>query len=429
MRPTLAVASTLTLSQNFEKAKYRGVAFEVAASDTAVGRRVSLKEFPLREFPSTEDLGRKATEFVVKGFIVGEDYIDRMKALMAALMLPGPGTLVHPSLGSLDVVLVEPSRLHEQFIERRGMVTFALKFCESGSPAVRDEVDTQQVVDDAATACYGKMEDDFASRFSIAGLPAWAIDSITGEISRINDALTSVRRSLQFDLTSLSRLDNMGNLFKSNLIGLLATPNALATELTTLVRGIGGLFDFSAAQEQVFGSQALVTKPLDSLLAMGTYGLAGSIYARPAIPQTTPVRRQQAANQNATFSLVSRAAVVEAVRSSIYVPFASADEALALRDRLSDALDTLMLDASDDVYPDLQALHGAMVRDITTRGAELASLSELTLPASLPAAVLSYRLYGNLDYADEIVARNQQPGTLLHPLFLPGGTPLGVRRV
>jgi len=40
----------------------------------------------------------------------------------------------------------------------------------------------------------------------------------------------------------------------------------------------------------------------------------------------------------------------------------------------------------------------------------------------MPAIVLAYRLYGDAERADEIVARNR----VRHPGFVPGGQPLEV---
>ncbi|WP_431355959.1 DNA circularization N-terminal domain-containing protein, partial [Algimonas porphyrae] len=43
-----------------EKASFRGVPFHVSRSGGEVGRRVQLTEYPLRDRPYAEDLGRKA---------------------------------------------------------------------------------------------------------------------------------------------------------------------------------------------------------------------------------------------------------------------------------------------------------------------------------------------------------------------------------
>jgi len=398
-------------------------------------------EFPLKDLPFPEDLGGKASEFVIEGFLIGDEYISDMKRLIAALKTAGPGTLVHPSLGTMQVSLVQPGRLREQFIERRGMVSFSLAFVEAGDVSQPStDIDTQQAVDDAADAAYGSMGDDFASMFSIDGAPAWSVQSIIDEIGYAASVVSSVRSAIHFDLAALSQLISAGAMFKANVTGLLATPNSLFTELSVQFRALINLFDFSVAQGSSispsgslqslsnFGSPTQPSNPLRKLLPLGQYGQAGTPYARPELPTNTPVRRQQAANQTALCSAVARCAVVEAVRSSIYLPFSSADESTAIRADLYDALDQLMLDATDPVYAALHDLRSAMVQDITARGADLARLSKLTLSASVPAQVLSYRLYGTGAYAPELVARNQVLATVMHPLFLPGGTELEVRR-
>ncbi|WP_025918201.1 DNA circularization protein [Herminiimonas sp. CN] len=479
----------MSFRDELQPASFRGVRFEVSSADTSVGRRTVLHEFPLKDLPLPEDMGRKASEFVIDGFLIGDNYLFNMKRLIAALTEAGPGTLIHPSLGTLQVSLAHPARLREQFIERRGMVSFSLAFVEAGEEVQPStEVDTQQAVDDAADDAYGPMEEDFASEFSVDGAPAWSVQSIVDEIGHINDVVSSVRSAMRFDLSALSQLVRAGSMLKANVMGLLAMPNALFTELSVQFRALVGLFDFSGAQGSSvspsrslsalgavlsssssfagtssvagassgatssvnsFGNASKPTNPLRSLLPLAMYGYApaagsnpiylalsllvngqiSSSYVRPTIPTNTPVRRQQAANQAAVFALVARCAVVEAVRSSIYLPFASADESVAVRDILYDALDMLMLDAPDAVYAALHDLRSAMVRDITARGADLAQLSKMTLPASVPAQVLSYRLYGSGAYAAELVERNQAAATVLHPLFVPGGLPLEVRRV
>lgn len=418
----------LHLRHQFQKAKFRDVPFEVAAADTAVGRRVALHEFPLRDKPATEDMGRKASEFVVEGFLIGDDYQVRMKRLMAALMQAGPGTLIHPSLGSLNVVLVSPGRLREQFIERRGIVTFSLTFCESGAvdkPSFT--VDTQQAIEDAADAVHGPMQEDFVKEFSIAGAPSWSIDSITSEIRRATEVIANIRNGFGLDLKSLALLTDAAGQFNANLSALLKKPGDLATALITQVRSLTDFFDFNAPNAfSPFAAARRSVEPLKTMLGIGQYGKPGTETERPTVPASaTPYRQQQAANQDAVFSLIRRTAVVEAARSVVFQPFNSFNEAVAVRDAVYDALEEEILVAPDAVYSALIALRVAVVNDIAARGIDLARLATVTLQDSMPALVLSYRLYGSTRYADELVQRND----LLNPLLVPGGVPLEVLSV
>ncbi len=410
---------------NLLPGSFRGVPFEVPGGETVVGRLTVHHQYPKRDKGLVEDLGRADSQFIVEGFIIGDDYLKGRNRLILALMEEGPGTLVHPTFGELQVTLVDQARLREQFIERRGMVTFTLRFIEAGpdqQPGA--QIDTQMQVDAAADDAYDACHDDFASEFDIDSAPGWSVESITDEIRNAADTISAVRQRLTLNLTALSQLVQAGNQFKASLVGLLAVPNALATQLSALVRGLVGLFDFSAAQQQVFGESTSVRKPISELLSLSGYGAT-----RPTVPTNTPSRRQQAANQAAVATLVARASVIEAVRASTFVPFSSRDEAIALRNDLYDALEELILDAPDPVYRVLLNLRAAMVQDITDRGADLSALSAITLADSTPAVVLSFRLYDSIDYAQEIVDRNQPAATVMHPLFVPGGAPLEVRRV
>lgn len=474
----------------FQFAKFRHVLFHVSGAETMVGRRTVVHEFPMRDFPYPEDMGKKAAEFVVDGFLIGDDYLWQMADLISALNEPGPGTLVHPSLGTLQVSLAQPGKLRESFIERRGMVTFSLTFVESidiTQPSL--SVDSQQAVEDAADDAYAPVEDDFASEFDTDNAPAWEKTSLVDEINNINAVVGNVRDAIRFNLSPLSALIKAGAQLKANVMGLIATPNALFTELSVQIRALVNLFDFSAAQgivqdtktsarslsnvtqrstpksrvaasqtkttEKPFGSATTPSNPLRELLTLTNYGkeklpgektvAVGSYkvvspggtsfmsgfsggYVRQTSSLATPVRLQQSANIAALVHLVRRVAVIEAVRASIYIPFNNVEESVKVRTVLFDALDAVMLDAPDSVYTAMAALRSAMVRDITQRGANLAKLSTTVLNASTPAQVMAYRLYESGGLAPDIVNRNQLPASVMHPLFVPGGRSLEVRR-
>lgn len=86
-------------------ASYRGVPFHVAShTSEAAGRRAAVHEYPGRDTPYVEDLGRRTTELTLQAYVVGPDYDVGRDALVAACAEPGPGRLIHPTLGERDVV-------------------------------------------------------------------------------------------------------------------------------------------------------------------------------------------------------------------------------------------------------------------------------------------------------------------------------------
>src|SRR5262245_29611789 len=88
------------------------------------GRRIVTHEFPKKEYPYSEDLGKRAVEFTVRGYIVQfvtdtsiplyrRDYTDARNALQARLETGVPGSLQLP-LQAPMVVVCSRYRLTEE---------------------------------------------------------------------------------------------------------------------------------------------------------------------------------------------------------------------------------------------------------------------------------------------------------------------------
>lgn len=108
-------------------ASFRGVSFGVTADESEGGRRTVTHEFPQREAPYVEDLGGAPRRFTVQAFVLGSDYMSRRDALEAALQQPGPGTLVHPWYGEVQVSQTAPYKVRHS-AQDGGMAVFQLFF-------------------------------------------------------------------------------------------------------------------------------------------------------------------------------------------------------------------------------------------------------------------------------------------------------------
>lgn len=149
-----------------QPASFRGAPFEIEShSAIAGGRRVQVHEYPGRDDPYTEDLGLRTGEYQIQGYLVGDDYMLARDRLVAACAKAGPGTLVHPYLGTLDVVCNECS-VDESSREGR-MARVRLSFTAAGRnryPA--GDVDTVAAVDAAATATDAAAQAQFQSAWA-----------------------------------------------------------------------------------------------------------------------------------------------------------------------------------------------------------------------------------------------------------------------
>jgi prophage DNA circulation protein len=109
---------------------WRGVGFVMDAAETRAGRRVALHEYPYRDTVWPEDLGKLPRRFTFQAFLVGDDVYQQRNAMLAAAEQPGEGTLVHPTLGTMQCVLLDFSTTDRR--ERGRMVEISFQFVLAG---------------------------------------------------------------------------------------------------------------------------------------------------------------------------------------------------------------------------------------------------------------------------------------------------------
>lgn len=93
--------------QNLQPGSWRGCGFVMEAAENRAGRRTAVHEYPYRDTVWVEDLGRLPRRFAFQAFLVGDDVYQQRNALISACEQAGAGTLVHPTLGSLQCVLID----------------------------------------------------------------------------------------------------------------------------------------------------------------------------------------------------------------------------------------------------------------------------------------------------------------------------------
>jgi len=131
-------------------ASYAGVQYHVEQQARSGGRRVVLHEYPKRDIPYAEDMGRAATRYQITGYLIGPDYNTRKRALMRALDSADGASLVDPYLAEPKKCLCERYNVTETR-ERGGYCTFEMTFVEVGSPGnTPEQENTKSKVQDAS---------------------------------------------------------------------------------------------------------------------------------------------------------------------------------------------------------------------------------------------------------------------------------------
>ena len=136
-------------------AHFGGLEFHVESGSRESGRRIVVHEFPKKELPYSEDMGRRAVMFSVRGYCIvyphddaaatalyRRDYQIARDALQARLDTGGPGVLQLPTMAPMRVVC-QRYRLAEEE-KFGGFCTFDMQFAEVGVQPFMPQVDTQE---------------------------------------------------------------------------------------------------------------------------------------------------------------------------------------------------------------------------------------------------------------------------------------------
>lgn len=405
----------MTWRAAIQQGSFRGAAFRTEGEERSGGRRVVSHEFPGRDDPVTEDLGARAKTFSIDCHVIGADFLAQRDALLTALEAAGPGLLVHPQYGRMLAVVFDYSCSHST--DEGGIARFSISFGEAGQAVAAPAADP--VGDDsaaAADAVIAEAPGAFGDRFSIEKAASFVEDA-AGDIVKGMGQVSQLAAGLRGGVGPALRAFEAGLSFlPANVTSLLRAPLSLALSVTGLVLAVSALGG---------GGRRTRLQSLEMLVDWQPPEMEA--------PVRTPQRALEDANRSALIQLFKVVAAAELVRTAGALDYPSYDEAVAVRDSVSDRLDRLALaaaDRGDDAAANaFDRLRRALARDIALRGASLARIYQLRLSASEPALVLAHRFYGGeVDRrsreavtlearAAAIVARN----AIAHPGFVPAG--------
>jgi len=395
-------------------ASFRGAGFFVESHNTESGRRLAVHTYPKRDLPYAEDMGRKAREFSMEAYVLGPDYMAARDALLAACEEAGPGQLVHPYLGTVQVTCNGCGS--RERAGDGGMATFSLRFIEAGKrnyPAQEIDFTAQVATDaDAARAVAG---DVFRAVYDTAG-PAWLAAAAAGDVESALELINTVAKSMPnpLDMAAvgafLDKLDKAAAMVNAALTG---DPGKLGELIDGIVGDLAG----------VTGAEALaeVAKFGEELGSQAASLFGGAL---PAIVTSTANLAKQATARDAFTSLVRELSSAHGVEAALNKGYEAFQDAMGARDLVLGALDGALLKTkSDQSYQALQQLYSTAAAGFVKLGAVLPNLNTYTPPpAATPALALAYDLYGDLDRADELAKRNK----IRNPGYLPAGDKLWV---
>lgn len=392
-----------------QAASFRGVAFEYRSDDlSGIGRRNQVNEYPKRDQGYVEDMGRGTERIDIEAILIGKDYLSQLDDLLKALRAAGPGELVHPFYGRLQVVVDANGRVRHSF-EDGGMCAVSMSFVEAGENKYPrgQEIPSIKVLG-LADNLQAVATTRFADMFKVLGLPEWVSTAALSDIERIVGSVQTIYR----------RAEN------AQWVDLLGNPAGLAGRLL-------GLFSASSSSFSSGGASLVSdysgSATSSSAVAVGSTGRLGGLqlaqlFSAPPRAVTTVVpssaaQAQVQANSVALQDLLTHGAIAQASRDIVAVDDPVYDDLQEQRSALTTVVDREverenLPQASFDGLADMRA---GVNRYVLAESATASRLTTYTPGTTLPAVVLAYDLYEDADRSDELVRRNG----LRHPGFVP----------
>lgn len=396
------------------RASYDGISFEVTDSSLSFGRRTVVHDYPQRDMPYVEDLGRATNKITLNGFIIGVDYIEKAKRLIKKIESSSKSNeaklLVHPWLGSLRVIPTDIPSLSWNTTKR--IATFSFTFTEAGEkPKATYSLS-------GAISNLRQRAEELANKV----MPVETINLIQDHIDDVksvaNDIFASLKES-QFGVLAgiTTNMDLQVKQFWSSLEAGAKQKARLQFLKTLSVAGLIGVdlnwTDLTkssikeTANKTLKGSAPVIATP-ETVGAVTTSAMAVEAFK-------TSTRVMMLSNAVGASSFLKSATNVNAEGTQKQ----DTDESLlGVRNNLLTALESeMILQGVDnsDLYETLSDTFASVYQGFNALIDSDAVTEKVTLNESTPALVLAYDKYGDSSRVDEISSRNG----IVNPLFLP----------
>lgn len=401
-------------SSKLRKASYNGVSFEVTSSTVKFGRRTVTHEYPQRDEPYTEDLGRSARSFDVKGFIVGETYIAQTKRLLKALEASSdnnePGKLVHPWLGTLRVYLSSQPQVNWDL--EKGVTDITLSFVEAGNlnnPSISESWGNK-----LRSAVDGFI-DDSLSAFDLTMEQIEEYSKVIDEIA--NGSYMDILGSLQD--SNLSKLfdlgDSLENLANTATQALSLGAKDLGKDIASAL-GLGAYIN--SVRNWRDSAKALIDAVKNPVFAHHATTTSSTSIEQANSAITTYTRQLMLANLAGSVSMIGTTLDLYDDEVDEELGIRSDIEVRELRDETFNLLIQEQLNLGTDehaLFNDLDDLIINVYHYLSETVLQDNQLVDFTPKTSAPTLTLAYDKYTDALRVDEIVRRNN----IINPLFTP----------
>jgi prophage DNA circulation protein len=433
---------------------FRGVPFSVKGEQGQNGgRRIAKREWPLRENGGADDLVKRLREYTFNAVIVGLDYMTRRDALIAALDAPGPGELVHPNYGTLQIQVETWSSKEDT--SNGGSVDFSVTFyppvtTDAPISTADAAAQTKAAADSAKTGLAG----DFADTFDISDLSLHDVQALIDNATNYVNQITASIQQYFGVLDDLSSIMSSATALQGALGALVYEPAQLAHQFDQLVGSVEGVADTAGQSFDAYhgmSSRLLYTRSTPSVVE--TQDANGDtvpvVATQPSTPQGKVMAQQLSAMVLQTVTVYETASasgvmseslrlagsstrakraelLTSATSDKAAVTITSQVDAASMTEQQADDLDVATMAASALGWPaaedTLRRLRLIFLADMTARSKLLPGVQTVTTTTTEPALVLLNRVNGDVSDWNAFTLRNN----INNPLFLMAGDEFGI---
>ena len=415
-------------------ASWRGVTFYMPDAREEMGRRVVQLFFPGRDDFKAQDFGAFTGPISVRGVMIGDDYVIQALRMRDALMQRGPAMLVHPWLGALRCRLLQSASIQFSEYELR-FARFEAVFVREPLPKSKGGLFSQitdtltnllekaDAIMDQGILCMQQLLSPLVLPLALAG----SVNDMVGVASGVWDSLVgaapeSVQSASQSSLAALSAGVDMpasntdttyADAVSSALVGVPAAVAGAVTPTQTSA--------VAPATQVADGAQTTVDAGTATTLLVNGAAQIGTAAASAATTSLAPA-------SVLALGMIARAmTMAQAIAAQASASYASQTDALAARDRMLAALDSLESDITamvnagapifvSGMYGAVRDVRAAMVADISARLGRLPKVVSVAVPQQVSAWLVAYAIAGDDPASvpalwDDLVSRN----ALAHP--------------
>ena len=404
---------SLTWADDIKKnSSFRGASFFIRDTGTNFGRRNIVHQYPLKDTPYVEDIGSDTDEFTIEGYIIQDgslekddpnylNYFLERDDLIKALKEKGPGQLIHPFLGIIDVSLIGKAEMKESFQEG-GIARFLMTFIraeEPSAPFPKTIVNHQDGIDSVITKGQNYVRDNFGDKYKNEEAPGLIAATVSRALTSLNKMLSSVTAAIQgafpaqisaalsalseeylgvnvfgaitnaCDLASgiigmanglLSLIGEYGDILSSQMLGSCSgvvrglSNGPWGGAQVDPISEIGGFISSTMSKPTVIGEDygKSVTR---AALALAEYGdapdsLNPSKFGGTLTPINiiSPVSAQQSASQVLIINLIRFLGISIAMRAAVRINYTSHNAVIEILNEIIDVVNAQLLKLGDD---------------------------------------------------------------------------------